>query len=104
MKTLLTRDELAERWGYAKSSIIRLEEDGIIHRVKDLQGCKYSIREIEEIERLGRRDLSEVSIIELKKMENEKDFWKNEYLKLRNAISTSAYDLVRVLSDGGKYD
>ena len=100
----MTRDELAERWGYAKSSIIRLEEDGIIHRVKDLQGCKYSIREIEEIERLGRRDLSEVSIIELKKMENEKDFWKNEYLKLRNAISTSAYDLVRVLSDGGKYD
>lgn len=104
MKTLLTRDELAERWGYTKSSIIRLEEDGVIHRIKDLQGCKYSIREIEEIERLGRKDLNEVSIIELKKMENEKDYWKNEYLKLRNAISSSAYDLVRVLSDGGKYD
>ena len=41
---------------------------------------------------------------EFKKVESEKDYWKNEYLKLRNAISTSAYDLVRVLSDGGKYD
>ena len=81
MKTLLTRDELAERWGYTKTSIIRLEEDGVIHRVKGLQGCKYSIREIENIEKLGRKDL-----------------------KLRNAISTSAYDLVKVLSDGGKYD
>lgn len=104
MKTLLTRDELAERWGYGKTSIVRLEEDGVIHRVKGLQGCKYSIREIEKIEMLGRSDLQEISLIDYKKLENEKDYWKNEYLKLRNAISSSAYDLVRVLSDGGKYD
>lgn len=104
LKTLLTRDELAERWGYTKTSIVRLEQDGVIHRVKGLQGCKYSIREIEKIEMLGRKDLEEISLIEFKKVENEKDYWKSEYLKLRNAISTSAYDLVRVLSDGGKYD
>ena len=104
MKTLLTRDELAERWGYGKTSIVRLEEDGVIHRVKGLQGCKYSIREIESIEKLGRKDLNEISLIEYRKGENEKDYWKSEYLKLRNAISTSAYDLVKVLSDGGKYD
>lgn len=104
MKTLLSPKELGERWGYSLASIDRLEKNGVIHRVKGLNNVKYSLREIEEIERLGRRDLSEVSIIELKKMENEKDYWKNEYLKLRNAISTSAYDLVRVLSDGGKYD
>ena len=104
LKTLLTRDELAERWGYTKTSIIRLEEDGVIHRVKGLQGCKYSIREIESIEKLGRKDLNEISLIEYRKVENEKDYWKREYLKLRNAISTSAYDLVKVLSDGGKYD
>lgn len=101
MKTLLTRDELAKRWGYTKTSIIRLEQDGVIHRVKDLQGCKYSIREIEAIEALGRKDLNEVSFIDFKRMENERNYWKNEYLKLRNAISASANDLVKVLSDGG---
>lgn len=104
LKTLLTRDELAERWGYTKTSIVRLEQDGVIHRVKGLQGCKYSIREIEKIEMLGRSDLEEISLIDYKRMEIDRDKWKNEYLKLRNAISTSAYDLVKVLSDGGKYD
>lgn len=98
MKTLLTRDELAERWGYAKTSIVRLEQDGVIHRVKGLQGCKYSIREIEKIEMLGRKDLEEISLIDYKRMEIDRDRWKNEYLKLRNAISTSAYDLVKILS------
>lgn len=104
MKTLLTRDELAERWGYTKTSIVRLEQDGVIHRVKGLQGCKYSIREIEKIEMLGIKDLEEISLIDYKRMEIDRDKWKSEYLKLRNAISSSAYDLVKVLSDGGKYD
>ena len=104
MKTLLTRDALAERWGSERIARRRLEEDGVIHRVKGLQGCKYSIREIEKIEMLGRKDLEEISLIDYKRMENEKDYWKTEYLKLRNAISSSAYDLVKVLSDGGKYD
>lgn len=98
LKTLLTRDELAERWGYTKTSIIRLEEDGVIHRVKGLQGCKYSIREIENIESLGRKDLNQISLLDYKRMENDRDKWKNEYLKLRNAVSASAKDLVQVLS------
>lgn len=100
MKTLLTRDELAERWGYTKTSIVRLEQDGVIHRVKDLQGCKYSIREIEKIEMLGRSDLEEISLIDYKRMEIDRDKWKNEYLKLRNAISASANNLVKVLANG----
>lgn len=103
-KTLLSPKELGERWGYSLASVDRLEKNGVIHRVKGLNNVKYSLREIEEIERLGRKDLNEISLIEYRKVENEKDFWKNEYLKLRNAISTSAYDLVRVLGGGGKYD
>lgn len=101
MKTLFTREELAARWGYNKSSIARLEQDGYIHRVKGLQGCRYSIKEIEEIENLGRNDFEELNFIKYQKLENEKDYWKNEYLKLRNAISQSANDLVKVLAEGG---
>ena len=101
MKTLFTREELAARWGYNKSSIQRLEEEGVIHRVKGLVGCKYSLKEIEEIENLGRSDFEEVNFIKYQKLENEKEFWKMEYLKLRNAISQSANDLVKVLSEGG---
>lgn len=101
MKTLLTRSELAERWGYEISSITRLEQEGTIHRVKSLQGVRYSIREIEQIESLGKKDLREISFLDYKKLENEKEFWKEEYLKLRNAISQSANNLVQVLTEGG---
>lgn len=100
MKTLLSRSELAERWGYEISSITRLEQDGTIHRVKNLQGVRYSIREIEQIESLGKKDLREISFLDYKKLENEKEFWKEEYLKLKNAISRSANDLVKVLASG----
>lgn len=99
-KTLLNREELAKRWGYDASSIIRLEQNGVIHRVKNLCGVKYSIREIEKIERLNSKELEEITLLDYKKMQNERDKWKNEYLKLRNAICASANDLVKVLSSG----
>jgi len=99
-KTLLTREELGKRWGYDKTSIIRLEQDGVIHRVKGLSGVKYSIREIEKIETLGVKELEEITLLDYKKMQNERDKWRNEYLKLRNAISTSANNLVKVLAEG----
>lgn len=104
MKTLLTRNELAERWGYEVSSIRRLEEEGFIHRVKNLQGVKYSVREIEAIESLGKKEFREVTLLDYKKMENEKEYWKDQYLKLRNAISASTNNLVQVLTQGGNYE
>lgn len=97
-KTLLSPKELGERWGYSLASIDRLEKSGVIHRVKGLNNVKYSLREIEKIETLGRKDLDEVSLLDYKRMENDRDKWKNEYLKLRNAISASAKDLVKVLA------
>lgn len=97
-KTLLSPKELGERWGYSLASIDRLDKNGVIHRVKGLNNVKYSLREIEKIESLGRKDLNEVSLLDYKRMENDRDKWKNEYLKLRNAISASAKDLVKVLA------
>ena len=99
-KTLLSPKELGERWGYSLASIDRLEKNGVIHRVKGLNNVKYSIKEIEQIERLGRNDLNEISLLDYKRMENDRDKWRNEYLKLRNAISASANDLVKVLASG----
>lgn len=101
MKTMLSPKELGERWGYSTTSIDRLEKSGVIHRVKGFDGVRFSVKEIEAIETLGRKDLNEISFIDFKRMEKERNYWKNEYLKLRNAISASANDLVKVLSDGG---
>lgn len=97
-KTLLSPKELGERWGYSLASIDRLEKNGVIHRVKGLNNVKYSLREIEKIETLGRKDLNEVSLLDYKRMENDRNKWRDEYLKLRNAISASAKDLVKVLA------
>lgn len=99
-KTLLSREVLADRWGYDVSTICRLEQKGVIHRVKDMSGVRYSLFEIEQIERYGLETFNEITLLDYKKMENERDKWKNEYLKLRNAISASANDLVKVLSEG----
>lgn len=98
-KVLLSPKELALRWGYDESSVRRLEQEGIIHRVRNLKGVKYSIREIEQIESLGKKELREISLVDYKQMENDRDRWRNEYLKLRNAISVSAKDLVKVLTE-----
>lgn len=99
-KTLLSRDDLAKRWGYDPTSIVRLEQNGVIHRVKGLAGVKYSIREIEAIEMLGSKELNEITLLDFKRMENDRNKWRDEYLKLRNAISASANDLVKVLAEG----
>lgn len=100
-KTLLTTKELAERWGVDVTSIRRMEQEGAIHRVKKLKGVKFSIREIEIIENSTSNDAKELTLINYKKMENDRNYWKNEYLKLKNAVDESARNLVQVLTQGG---
>lgn len=50
-RTLISRKDLAERWGVSESHIDKLEYEGVIHRTK-VGKCNYSLREIGKVEGL----------------------------------------------------
>lgn len=55
-KTLITRKELAERWGVNVTTIDDYEEKGYIRRV-NLPGCQFSLVSIEKLEYDGTDNL-----------------------------------------------
>lgn len=53
-QTLLTRQDLASRWGFeSTNSIAKYETEGIIKRVPGIPIPRYSLSQIEEIEEAG---------------------------------------------------
>ena len=59
MKTLLSRQDLAERWGLAVKTIEKYENDGVIQRVKGIPAPRYSIESIQKLE--GMEELNPLS-------------------------------------------
>lgn len=55
-KTLITRKELAERWGVNVTTIDDYEEKGYIRRV-NLPGCQFSLASVEKLEYDGTDNL-----------------------------------------------
>lgn len=49
MKTIITKKELAERWGVDLDTVDKYEKDGYIRRLR-LPGAKYSVSSVELIE------------------------------------------------------
>ncbi|MFH5834585.1 hypothetical protein ACHAL6_00745 [Proteiniclasticum sp. C24MP] len=74
MKTLLTRKELAERWGVNVTTIDRYEREGLIRKNKL---DKFSLSSIEKIEYDGTDTL-------LSRKEREIQELKLENIRLRN--------------------
>lgn len=53
MQTVITLTELAERWGVAQNSIRNMEQDGKLHRLQYMPGCRYSMAEVYQLESIG---------------------------------------------------
>lgn len=53
MQTVITLTELAERWGVAPNSIRNMEQDGKLHRLQYMPGCRYSMAEVYQLESIG---------------------------------------------------
>lgn len=70
MQTLLSRQELADRWSLTTRTIIEYEQTGIIKRVPKLQVPRYPLRQIEEIENAG-LDLNPLSPVERRRLERD---------------------------------
>lgn len=67
-KTLISRSELAERWGLGTKTIEKYEQEGVITRVPKISTPRYTIAEIEKIEGIKENPLSP---LERKKLERE---------------------------------
>lgn len=92
MKRLLTRGELAERWGVDVRTIANWENDKVIQRVDGIPLPRYALDHIEAIE--GIKDLNRFSPLERRRLESELEKTKkeNETLKaiLSNILAESA--------------
>ena len=53
MQTVITLTELAERWGVAQNSVRNMEQDGKLHRLQYMPGCRYSMAEVYQLENIG---------------------------------------------------
>lgn len=98
-KTLLSRQDLAERWGLTVKTIEKYETDGIISRVKGIPTPRYSLESVSKIE--GLEELNPMSPTERKKLErkinsleNELNV-KNELLKKYSLLSVETLDLIK---------
>ncbi|MFW2503808.1 transcription factor [Clostridium diolis] len=68
---LLSRQDLADRWGFSSTKVIEnYESSGIIKRVPNLPTPRYSLYEIERLESMG-ESISPLSPIERKRLEGK---------------------------------
>lgn len=68
-QTLLSRQDLAKRWGFSSTKVIEnYELSGIIKRVPNLPTPRYSVYEIEKLEMVG-QNLNPLSPLERKRLE-----------------------------------
>lgn len=86
-RTLLDRKELAERWGYTDKTLITMENNGLLKRVPNITGVKYSIREVERVENAG-LNISPLSQSERLRLEREIAKKDKELNKLRAMITS----------------
>ena len=53
VQTLLSRQDLAQRWGLTPQAVINYEQQGILTRNPNIPTPRYNLYEIEKIENMG---------------------------------------------------
>lgn len=51
--TVFTPEMLTKRWGYAPSTIRKMEAEGKLHRLPNMPGVRYSAAEVYQLESIG---------------------------------------------------
>lgn len=93
-QALLSRQDLAKRWGFSSTKVIEnYELNGIIKRVPNIPTPRYSLYEIEKIELAG-QNLNPLSPLERRRLEKkvedlekELNFYKEKFASLKMIIS-----------------
>lgn len=83
-RTVFTREELCERWGYSsKTTIDTLEKEGLLKRAKHLKGVRYPLKQVRELEEWG---VDIPTLTEIRKLREENSKYQKENERLKEVI------------------
>ena len=85
-KTTFTQQEVMERWGLAKRTVIELEHRGILHRLRQLPGVRYRAREVYLAEEVDKEDLKPLAFQERRQYQATINQQEKKKKKLRELV------------------
>lgn len=95
MRSVLTQEELAERWGVTTKTIREYRLDGIIQPIKGIPAIRFSLEHIQEMEGTT---LEKFSPLERKRLEKEIEELKNDKEKLKSILSKILAESSKVIA------
>lgn len=100
MKNLVTRQELAERWGCNTDSIAKIEAQGCLPRCPHVPGIRYRMMDVLRCE--GVEDQNPMSPFERKRLESEIQERDEEIRQLKEKIrmATAALFAINMEMEG----
>lgn len=99
-KTVLTVDEIAERWGIRAQTVRKMIQKGELPQAKRVPGVKVNIQEVLKAEET--KDLNPLTAFERKRLEKDIENLKDENKKLRQILSNISVETSKFL--GGNYE
>ena len=96
MDAVYTVKELAERWKCHENAVRDRENMGLLHRLTNLPGVKYSGKEVAQLEALG-PDVEAHSAWAWAQMEKENRMMKQQIKDLQNRIAS-----IVLIGNGGR--
>lgn len=99
-KTVLTVEEIAQRWGIKAQTVRKMIDTGQLARAKKLPGVKVNIQEVLKAEET--KELNPLTAWERKKLEQEKQELIKENKKLKQILSNITLETSKFL--GGEYE
>lgn len=97
MKTVLTQEELADRWGVSIKTIREYRLDGIIQPIKGIPAIRFSLEYIQEIEGVK---IEKFSPLERKRMENEIQKLTEDNKKLKEILGNILSESSKIINLG----
>jgi len=94
LKTVLTQQELSERWGVTVKALTDWRNQGILQPVKGIPVIRYSLEYIQSLEGTT---LEKFSPLERKRMEIENEKLKQENEKLMSIVSNILSEASKVI-------
>ena len=92
VQTLLSRQDLAQRWDLTPQAILNYEQQGIITRNPNIPTPRYSLLEIERIETSG-MEINPLSPLERRKLEKRIEDLEKEL----NEAKSKLYKIYSIL-------
>lgn len=91
MKPVISIAELMERWGLCRTAITKMEQDGLLKRLK-LPGVRYSMKSVLELEGIDLKDWTH-SPFEWRRLKDELARTQQELERCRTFISRLSADV-----------